>query len=151
MATNKKPRKKYRPQPVSANRIKAFRFNAEGDLWLKMHPHAALEAMRDGSANAQHMDTLVLRIMWGARMAKDHLVDADDARAILARGVSAVTSVADRYARLQKFGSTGEEFGHLGDALNVIDDMQNVLTRREMESSLQAVLKESRCQVRVPA
>ena len=151
MATNKKPRKKYRPRVVSANHIKAFRFNAEGDLWLKMHPHAALEALRDGTASAQHMDTLVLRIMWGARMVEDHLVDADDARSVIARGVSAVTSVTDRYARLEKFGATGEEFGHLGDALNVIDDMQNVLTRREMESSLHAVIKESRCQVQVPA
>ena len=145
MPTSKKPRKKYQGRPAGASFIKAFRFNSEADFWLKNQPHQALESMRDGTATAQHMETLVLRIMWGARMVDDHLVDADDARSVVARGVSAVTSVADRYARVEKFGATGEEFGHLGDALNMIDDLQSVLTRREMESSLKAVINESRC------
>ena len=40
-------------------------------------------------------------------------------------------SVKARFERLGKYGTTGEEFAALGDALNVTNDMQLRATRRE--------------------
>ncbi len=142
MPISKKPRKRYRPSgPVSANRIKTFRYNADADAWLKLFPHQALEALRNGTANADMHNALVLRTVWGQRMVDDHLVDPDEARAVMALGVAAVRRVADRFDRVGKFGATGEELGHIGDALNLCDDLQGITTRREQEASLKAVLK----------
>lgn len=140
MPTSKKPRKKYRPKPMGANPIKAFRFNADAEFWLKTHPHAALEAMRSGTATATDFDTVSLRVRWGAQMVEDHLVDPRPAREVMQAGVSALESVGDRFDRLGKVGATGEEFRNLGEALNLTDDLQSTLTRRELEQSLRPVL-----------
>lgn len=141
MPKSKPPRKRYRSSGrVSANRIKVFRYNAEADLWLKLMPHQALEALRNGTADAGLHNMLVVRILWGARMVDDHLLDPEEARQIMSRGVAAVESVSARYDRLGRFGATGEELNHIGDALVLCDDLQDTTTRREQEISLKAVL-----------
>lgn len=142
MPGNKKPRKKHKPAGrASANRIKAFRYNADASFWLKHMPHQALEALRTGKADADLHNMLVIRVLWGARIVEDHLADPGEARQIMAAGVAAVESVAARYDRLVRFGATGEELRQIGDALNLCDDLQDITTRREQESSLAAVLR----------
>ncbi len=142
MPTSKKPRKKYRPPSgrVSANRIKTFRYNAEADLWLKLMPHQALDALRNGACDTALHNMLAVRTLWGARMVEDHLIDPDEARHVMALGLAAVESVGARYDRLGRFGATGEELNRIGDALNLCDDLQDTTTRREQEISLKAVL-----------
>ncbi len=141
MPKSKPPRKKYRPGGrVSANRIKTFRYNAEADLWLKLMPHQALEALRNGTADADLHNMLAVRTLWGARMVEDHLIDPEEARQVMALGLAAVESISARYDRLGRFGATGEELNHIGDALLLCDDLQDTTTRREQEISLKAVL-----------
>jgi hypothetical protein len=141
MPGNKKPRKKHRPAGrASANRIKAFRYNSDADFWLQHAPHQALESLRNGTADADLHNMLVLRVLLGRQIIEDHLVDPDEARQIMAAGVAAVESVAARHDRLGRFGATGEELRKIGDALNLCDDLQQATTRREQESSLKKVL-----------
>lgn len=142
MPGKKKPRKKHRPAGrVSANRIKAFRYNSDADFWLKHMPHQALEALRNGTIDAAMHNMLVIRVLLGRQIVEDHLVDPGEARQIMAAGVAAVESVAARYDRLGRFGATGEELRQIGDALNLCDDLQDITTRREQEVSLAAVLR----------
>lgn len=151
MPTSSKPRKKYWPRaPVSADRIKAFRFNADADYWLKSHPHQALESMRSGTATADDYNTVSLRIRWGDRMIEDHIIEAEP-REIMRQGIAALVSVGERFDRIGRFGLNGEEFRLLGDALNLADELQSTLTRREMKQSLRAVIGARDKQLRIHA
>ena len=139
MPTSKKPRKKYQARPAGADFIKAFRFNSEADFWLKNQPHQALESMRTGTATANDLDAVSLRVLWGAQMAEDHIVEAEP-KAIMRQGIAALDSVAARYDRIGRVGLAGEELRQLGEAITLTDDLQSTLTRREMEQSLKIVL-----------
>ena len=141
MPTSSKPRKKYRPpaQRVTANQNKAFRYNAEAEMWLSMMPHTALEALRTGTATTDDYNTLAVRVFWGARMERDHF-QSDEHRPFLERGVAAIAAISERAARLGQFGASGAELADRGDALTMTDQMQKLATRREQAQSLEAVL-----------
>lgn len=142
MPTSKKPRKAYRPPAarVSANSIRAFRFNAGANLYLQMAPHSALEALRTGSASTDDYNTLAIRVFWAAQMARDH-VDADDELTkVTEQGVGAIAAISERYDRLGRFGAAGPELLALADALALADQLQALATRRQQEDSLATVL-----------
>ena len=149
MATNKRPRKKYRPLTgrLTINQNKMFRFDAGSDAWMKTAPHEALDSIKRGDATARHFDTLVLRLHWGQRMERDHF-ESDEARESMDAAVRAVTSVAERHTRTGVFGATGEELRQMGEALVLIDEMQTQATRKELEASLMAVINRSNAELK---
>ena len=141
MTTNKKPRKKYRPPQVAVipGHIKLFRFGKDSEMWLQHQPHQALESMRTGSATPEDYDALSLRILWAAQMVRDHIIDPEPLD-IVTPALMALDAIGTRYDRIGKIGMTGEEFGQLGDALNLADQLQGTLTRKEMEQSFRTVM-----------
>jgi hypothetical protein len=48
-----------------------------------------------------------------------------------------------RFKKLGKMGMNGEEYNAIATALNVIDDMQKLCTRRELDAAMTHVFKEA--------
>jgi len=139
VATNKKPRKKYRPKLVPLL-PKVFRQTHEADTMLKMIPHSELEKLRDGNADEGTWHTLVCRLDWGCFMSIDHFQNIEVNDAIQA-ALNSMRSIKARFERVGKWGMSGEEFLNIGAALNLVDDMQSQTTRREQEASFDAMMK----------
>jgi len=139
VATNKKPSKKYKPKPVLVL-PKVFRQTIDADNLLKMIPHQELARLRDGTADEGTWHTLVCRLDWGSFMSTDHFDNIDVNDSIQAALVS-MRSIKARFYRLNKWGVNAEEFASIGDALNLVDDMQSQTTRREQDASFDAMMK----------
>jgi len=57
------------------------------------------------------------------------------------QSLAAIKSVKARHERTSKWGTTGEEFNVIGQALNLTDEMQLNTTRRQQEDSLNTLLR----------
>lgn len=130
MPKSAKPRKQYRRRYAEGTLPITIRHSRSADTALQLVPHSELDKLRDGTADEYTFNTLAFRIDWGYVMAGE-VFDTPEARAITERGLAAMRSVKARFERLGKYGTTGEEFAALGDALNVTNDMQLRATRRE--------------------
>lgn len=141
MPASKKPRKKYRPPQteVRPGHIKLFRFGRDSEMWLLHQPHQALESLRTGSATAKDYDSLSLRILWAAQMVKDHIIESEPMD-IVTPALMALESIGQRYDRTEKLGMSGEEFRLLAGGLELADQLQGTLTRKEMEQSFRTVM-----------
>lgn len=141
MPASKKPRKKYRPPQtdVRPGHIKLFRFGRDSEMWLLHQPHQALESLRTGSATANDYESLSLRILWAAQMVKDHIIESEPLD-IVTQALMALESIGKRHERTGKFGMSGEEFRLLGGGLELADQLQGTLTRKEMEQSFRTVM-----------
>ena len=60
---------------------------------------------------------------------------------MLFRSLDSMVVIKDRFKRLGKWGASGEEFFKIGEALNLVDDMQKQTTRREQEDSLNSMTR----------
>lgn len=132
-------RSKYRPKPVPAL-PKIFRHNKESDIALQLVPHQELEKFKTGEADEITWNTVCFRLNWGYVMSGDHF-DSVEARELMEQSLKAIRSVKDRHERTSKWGTTGEEFNIIGQALNLTDDMQMNTTRRQQEDSLNTLLR----------
>ncbi len=132
-------RSKYRPKPVPAL-PKIFRHNKESDIALQLVPHQELEKFKTGEADEITWNTVCFRLNWGYVMSGDHF-DSVEARELMEQSLKAIRSVKDRHERTSKWGTTGEEFNIIGQALNLTDDMQINTTRRQQEDSLNTLLR----------
>ncbi len=132
-------RSKYRPKPVPAL-PKIFRHNKESDIALQLVPHQELEKFKTGEADEITWNTVCFRLNWGYVMSGDHF-DSVEARELMEQSLKAIRSVKDRHDRTGKWGTTGEEFNIIGQALNLTDDMQMNTTRRQQEDSLNTLLR----------
>ncbi len=132
-------RSKYRPKPVPAL-PKIFRHNKESDIALQLVPHQELEKFKTGEADEITWNTVCFRLNWGYVMSGDHF-DSVEARELMKQSLKAIRSVKDRHDRTGKWGTTGEEFNIIGQALNLTDDMQMNTTRRQQENSLNTLLR----------
>lgn len=152
MPTSKKPRKKYRPPQteVKPGHIKLFRFGRDSEMWLLHQPHQALESLRTGSATAKDYDALSLRILWAAQMVKDHIIESEPMD-IVTPALMALESIGQRYDRTGKLGMSGEEFRLLAGGLELSDQLQGTLTRKEMEQSLRTVMGKRNQQIKAQA
>ena len=142
MATNKKPRKKYKPKFPQGKIVlpSLIRYSAADDFKLKIVPHQELERFREGTADESAWHTLTMRLDWGLFMAIDHFKD-EGAKHAIHEALEAVLSIKERKSKMAKWGSTGQEFHAIGLALNLIDEMQDNTTRREQHDSLKAMLR----------
>lgn len=139
-------RSKYRPKPVPAL-PKIFRHNKESDIALQLIPHQELEKFKTGEADEYTWNTVCFRLNWGYVMSGDHF-DSVEARELMEQSLKAIRSVKDRQERTGKWGTTGEEFNIIGQALVLTDDMQLNTTRRQQDDSLNTLLRLNELKIR---
>ena len=139
-------RSKYRPKPVRAL-PKIFRHDKESEVALQLIPHQELEKFKTGEADEYTWNTVCFRLNWGYVMSGDHF-DSAEARELMEKSLAAIKSVKDRHDRTSKWGTTGEEFNIIGQALNLTDDMQLNTTRRQQDESLNTLLRLNELKIR---
>lgn len=105
---------------------------------LQMVPHEELEKLRTGEADKYTINTLAFRLNWGYVMAGE-VFDNPEVRSLMEASLAAIRSVKERFARVGKYGASGEEFQAIGEALNWTDEMQKSATRREQKECLDAL------------
>ena len=139
MATNKKPKKKYRGPKYPHGQVPiVFRHSKEADTALQLVPHTEIDKLRDGTADEYMVNTLAFRLNWGYVMAGEYF-DTPEARQAMIEVLDAIRSVKERFSRLGKYGCTPLEFQALGAGLNWTDEMQKSATRREQRDALRIV------------
>lgn len=139
MATNKKPKKRYRGPKYPTGIIPSvFRHSAAADTDLQLVPHSELDKLRDGTADEYTVNTLAFRLNWGYVMAGEHF-DTLEVRQTMIEALDAIRSVKERFSRLGKYGCTQVEFQALGAGLNWTDEMQKGTTRKEQRDALRIV------------
>lgn len=142
MAKNKKPAKKYRPKHPPGQIVlpKNIRYGQREETMLMLVPHNELEKLRDGTADEGTWHTITMRLDWGCFLSIDHFqnIEVNDH---IRDALNAMLSIKDRNARTGKWGASGDEFFKIGEALNLIDEMQRNTTRREQDESLNAMLR----------
>ena len=57
------------------------------------------------------------------------------------QSLAAIRSVKTRHEKTGRWGTTGEEFKIIGEALNLTDDMQMNTTRKQQDQSLNTLLR----------
>ncbi len=139
MATNKKPKKKYKPKtaPGFFQIPSVIRYGSKEELNLQMVPHDELEKLRTGDADEFTFNTLAFRLNWGYVMAGDLFPDVLD---VMESGLAAVRSVRVRNEATQRWGAAGDEFFAIGDALNMTDEMQKKTTRKEQLDAIRKTM-----------
>lgn len=117
-----------------------FRHSKEADINLQLVPHQELEKFKTGEADEYTWNTVCFRLNWGYVMSGDHF-DSVEARELMEQSLKAIRSVKTRHEKTGRWGTTGNEFFKIGEALNLVDEMQKNTTRREQEDSLKAMLR----------
>lgn len=151
MPTSKRPRKKHQPRKrdylsriFGVNHTPAgWRYSADDALKLQLMPHQELARLRDGTADKSTWHTLAARVNLGVYLVKLHYIGNTEAHECLHRALLALREIRHRNARLGKWGATAGEFGAVGDALSLVDEMQAGTTRHKQAQSLRAMLIEN--------
>lgn len=131
-------RSKYRPKPAVLPKM--FRHSKEADIDLQLVPHQELEKFKTGEADEYTWNTVCFRLNWGYVMSGDHF-DSVEARELMEQSLKAIRSVKTRHEKTGRWGTTGEEFNIIGQALVLTDDMQMNTTRKQQDQSLQTLLR----------
>lgn len=131
-------RSKYRPKPAVLPKM--FRHSKEADINLQLVPHQELEKFKTGEADEYTWNTVCFRLNWGYVMSGDHF-DSVEARELMEQSLKAIRSVKTRHEKTGRWGTTGEEFNIIGQALNLTDEMQMNTTRKQQDQSLQTLLR----------
>lgn len=141
MAKNKKPKKTYRPRNVPTL-PPLFRFDTDTEIKLQLIPHQMLESMRNGTAVEDDWHSMAARLNLGTTLAFDEF-EGQEIRDAMNAAMDALKSVWDRYKRLGKLGTTGEEWQALSLGLNLTDDMQKSCTRLELTRAMGKVFRQA--------
>ena len=131
-------RSKYRPKPAVLPKM--FRHSKEADINLQLVPHQELEKFKTGEADEYTWNTVCFRLNWGYVMSGDHF-DSVEARELMERSLASIRSVKTRHEKTGRWGTTGDEFNIIGQALNLTDEMQMNTTRKQQDQSLQTLLR----------
>jgi hypothetical protein len=119
---------------------KIFRHSKEAEVDLQFIPHMELQKFKTGDADEYTWNTVCFRLNWGYVMSGDHF-DSVEARELMEQSLAAIKSVKARHERTNKWGTSGEEFNVIGQALNLTDEMQLNTTRRQQDESLNTLLR----------
>ena len=130
---------KYKPRPVVVL-PKIFRHSKEADIDLQLVPHQELEKFKTGEADEYTWNTVCFRLNWGYVMSGDHF-DSEEARELMQASLEAIRSVKARHAKTETWGTTGNEFNIIGQALNLTDEMQMNTTRKQQDESLNTLMR----------
>ena len=130
---------KYKPRPVAVL-PKIFRHSKEVEVTLQLVPHQELEKFKTGEADDYTWNTVCFRLNWGYVMSGDHF-DSVEARELMQDSLDAIRSIKARHEKTNTWGTTGNEFNIIGQALNLTDEMQMNTTRKQQDESLNTLLR----------
>lgn len=130
MAGNKKTRKPMKPRKALL-RPMTIGIDEAGKQAMKLIPHAEFEKMRIGISTEESWHTIAGRLNLGYIMATTHEWDLS-VTADMKYALDSIVAVMERFKRSGKFGLSGDEMKCIGEALNMIDDMESFLTRKEL-------------------
>lgn len=134
MPRSSRPRKAYRPRAVGLPT--SIRFSPSDETDLQLLPHLDLERFRTGTADSSAWSVLATRVNWGAVLAARHAPEAVER---MQNGARALAAVIGRHAAIGRWGVDGAQFRAIADALDVVDQLQVQLTRRELADALRIV------------
>lgn len=132
-------KKKRHPKPVTIPIM--YRFSPEIETKLQLIPHQELDALLRGVANETAFHTLAARINVGSIAMRWHWPDNELAVATMDAALAALVNLGERGHRVGKWGVSGDEFKAIGAGLNLTDEAQKNLTRRQFNDVLQHVFK----------
>lgn len=107
---------------------------------MQLVPHQELEKFKTGEADDYTWNTVCFRLNWGYVMSGDHF-DSVEARELMQDSLDAIRSIKARHEKTNTWGTTGNEFNIIGQALNLTDEMQMNTTRKQQDESLNTLLR----------
>lgn len=147
MATNKKPRKKYRPKrnlqdPVAYTIESITPITKHGSylLDIKIKNHGAMTALMRGKAT--RADMISLSAMHNMIEALFRMGFGKEYEDVLIRGYAALTAVIARGLPTEHFILRAPEIAALNEHLELHDAMMDVITIRDVEEALSLIRKE---------
>jgi hypothetical protein len=143
MATNKKPRKAYKPKPNYANPLEAFAPIRKFESYLidlKIKNHAALAALVQGKATKDDMTTLIAfsnmtEALWQRGFGKEEYPD------VTVEGRFAALSIIYRYVSHGRFTPTGPEIQALNLMMELHDAQMEICTVRDVTLAIEHARK----------
>jgi hypothetical protein len=138
MPGSKKPRKPMRHRPAAIPIM--IRTGVDEERNFKLIPHQELDLLRRGEGNEVSFHTLACRVNWGAVMATRHPW-SEDPKPAMRDALDALRMLKDRSQARGKWLATGDELRAIGEALTIVDDMQDATTRRHHRDALRVVLQ----------
>lgn len=137
MAANKKPRKAYHPKPCGVPMT--IRHNDSDDNMLKMMGHSELLKLENGDATDGSWHQVVCRLNLGARLNDVHF--SGDAQTVIGKAWDSMIKIRERFERVGKWGALPQEIITVRDALVIVDDVQDLVTRRELRDAINFVMQ----------
>lgn len=116
-----------------------FRFSRDDDLNLQIRAHAALQHVSTGGADEKDWNTISARVNVGQVLSRQAFPDRADVHELMDLAVLAVVSLGKRYRAVGRMVATGHELTVIGDALQLIDEMQKETTRRQQRAATRLV------------
>lgn len=109
-----------------------FAVSAEATQTLKDNISQCMRKLKDRTMETVEWDNLQFRLYMGAGLAKEHFTD--EVYKDIIDSINTLFEIQDRWIRMGAniYAATDEEFDDLQDALDLIDAMQEMSTRREM-------------------
>lgn len=132
-------RKKRIPLPFMLPKV--FRFNQEAETNLQLIPHQELDSLVRGVGNEASFHTLAARLNVGSIAIRWHWGAHLEAVAVMDAALAAVVGVGTRGHESGKWGVSGDEYRAIGAGLNLTDEAQKNLTRRQFGDALEYVFK----------
>ena len=114
-----------------------FRFSTAAETKLQLTPHQHLVNMRDGTATQLSWEMLKYRVNVGVLLAAEQHQDNVDLCDALTEAVLAISSIGRRFARLGRFGCSGDESRAIGRGLDLVDELQKTSTRKQQRKASQ--------------
>ena len=126
----KKKRSKSRPaaEPVKVSIM--FALSAADEATIRMRPRLSLQAIVDGAGSTIHLADMMTRLNVGKIMAERHFNNLDASEEVCL-GLASVLLIDARRTRVGKIGATVEERQQISRAFDVVDALQDNVTRRE--------------------
>lgn len=126
---NKKYQQKYKKNTLSP----IFGFSDDEDRRLKMLPHLAIGslAVADAGGNDAMADwtTVLVRIVSGREMAMRHF--STEVAVLMQARISTLVDMFVRFDTTTKWDITESELTDINYALNIVDDMQSSIRRKD--------------------
>ncbi|GAQ30273.1 hypothetical protein SAMD00023378_3956 [Ralstonia sp. NT80] len=134
-------KRKHRGRPARELRMLPilFRFSRDDDINLQIRAHAALQHVSTGNADEKDWHTISDRVNVGLALSRQAFPDRTDVHELMDQAVLAVVSLGKRYRAVGRMVATGHELTVIGDALQLIDEMQKETTRRQQRAATLAV------------
>lgn len=125
---------------ADSDRIEHSQNEAVGEKTLA---HKQFGEMREGRGTYEVWCDLAARVNLGSVLARNHAFNEINPTTILNGGIEALDGVYKRAKKHGRYVLSGDEMRTLGDALELVDAMQDATTRRQHLLAMRAVIAEA--------